>query len=249
MRTLLAVLLAVLLAAPVVAAVRLEFHKTDTILREGKEPTVQEYSSVVVIDGDRGRFEGPGRTAIIDLGQDKFIFIPDEGEVYQVGHLPFSVFDYVDEDTLPRARVLFEASKGIAEIEILDERKKIGSWQAQRVRIEATAPLTGSYAVFDLWLSTAPLPETEVYDTYSRIQFAYNQFMSSFAEELLMLDGIAVEQKVEFRYPGVKIVNETRLVSAEEVTVTESDFQPPEGYVEEPLDFTSRYKITKLESR
>jgi len=232
------------IGSPLSAALRLEFHLEGETFRDGRSTYSWKGRRVMFIDNTRVISETKDQTIVLDTVRGEMVLIYHSEKIFETAKLPFRYEDYANEQKKKDLAVITAFMPDNVEITESPEITRIGAWQARKVHVEALAPAAEVRYEMDLWLSSVPGVNFEVYDIFSRNLYAMELYARAWAHRVIELEGMAVREEKTREVSNVKMVTVSELISFEEVALPVEKLRPSEDYREVPFELSRHFGYT-----
>lgn len=146
---------------------------------------------------------------------------------------------YVSPEQIQKHSRFMNLYSPIIEITRAKEEKQFNRWKSsERIHVDVTSVLFGAHTVVDYW--NAPLPvDMEVFARASEIRRLFLQPDTIWLNKKGKVAGIPLYTEMTQEQPKYKVVTKARLVDlSEEADVDGTKCLIPEGFTEEPADYT-----------
>jgi hypothetical protein len=176
-----------------------------------------------------------GDTAtIVRLDLKKLFVINHSTQTYHVLDLPVDLSSLVP----PEMQQMLTMMQFDVTVTPVDERKKIGDWDAQRFDMTMASQMFTMKST--MWVTKVagfdPAAFKEMYVHLNSLQPG----MAKASEEMGKINGIVVEQKGVMTMMGNEVGTSEKAISIEDLEAPAGTYDPPTGYTEKPFDFMAQ---------
>lgn len=237
------VTLGILAALPAAADVVLEITRSTELWRPGDTEApadrTQEHG-VLYLNATQVRFDqGTEVSWILDTEAAELVLVRHDLHVYHVFATPLVLESYASG---PELALLEERSAQAAtKVEVVETgaTRQVEGYRARQVTVRGRPPTDGASFEYELWLSDEVPGDHELYRAIVREFGAADVVMRPLARRLAELSGFPVLRRSVTTFgDGLRSIDERRLTSVAERSLSASTYEPPASYLEQPFSIS-----------